>query len=445
MSPLRDSMGIDGAEDRPEDEDRMEGEEDLPGEGEDGAEPEEGDEGAEGPEEAGEVSTVEPEAAEVHEVRAARPRRRRHGKRRRRPGRRRPAEKKPSPHRKWHILIVALIIIVPVVGAAYFFWGPAGSIRKIDLLARPYNDFDTGVSGMAIAAFIDAGKPSAFSGQGDLKITLEGTQVYSGQIDVSESRAMRNLPLDQFAIGNGDYRVQFSFQGVTTSTTFTTTEIIEKLNFTAFNITHINNATLVPAGTARLGYTITLLNNADVTQLATDRDALQVEVFKSGASENKFTESVGAKTQVNKNFPVSGNGNYTLKATFTNSKVKPGSMYHKIEAFASDSNTETPYVLVSIPPTAVPKTDKTTARWNLADGGATFNFDALGSIAYEGATIWYYTWDFGDGYGDDSPVTSHTYTSPPATGEPLRYMVTLSVVDSNLQSASAQLELTVTV
>ncbi|MBM4248805.1 MAG: PKD domain-containing protein [Euryarchaeota archaeon] len=427
-------MGIDGAEDEPQEDDREE--DGRPGD--EGAEPSSGD---------GEVTVGGREEPEVHEVRARPPRRRRRGKGRHGTRRRGPEEpKRDSRTRRLYIIAIALITIVPVVGVAYFFWGPPGSIQKIDLLARPYADPDTGVSGMAIAAFIDAGKPSAFSGKGDLKISLDGTEVYSGQLDISESRAMRNLPLDQFAVGNGDYRVQFSFQGVTTSTFFTTNEIIERLNFTAFNITHITNATLVPDGNARLGYTVTFLSLADITQLATGRDGLQVEVFKNGAPENRFTDTIGTKTQVNKNFPVGGNGNYTLKATFTNSKVKPGSKYHKVEAEARDPYTNTSFVLVSIPPTAVPKTDKTTAQWKLADGGATFRFDALGSVAYEGATIVNYTWDFGDGYGDDSPVTTHTYTMPPVAGQPpLKYVVTLAVVDSNQQSVFEQLELTVTV
>jgi hypothetical protein len=432
MPPEKDEHGIDGAEDHPEDDDY--GEED-PGEdaGGDGGEP--GGGPPEGPE--------EPAETEVHEVSAERPRRRRHG--RRRHGRRRRPEDRPKPNMKLYAIVIGLVVIVPLVGAAWFFFGPAGSIRKIDLIARPYTDSETRVSGMALAAFIDAGKPSALSGTGDLKILRSGTNVYSGQVPVSDSRAMKNLPLNQFAVGNGDYRIEFSFQGAAMSTTFTISEIIEKVNLTSFCITTINNATLVQPGTARIGFTATFLNSADVTQLATDRDQFEVEVIRNGVSE-KHTEPVGSRFQLNKNYPVAGNGNYTVKATFLNSKVKPGSQYSRIESVGNDSATGAQVTRIFIPPTAVAKSDKSSAPWKLSEGGATFKFDATGSITYEGATIINYTWDYGDGLGEyEAPKSTHTYTSPvPAGVNQLDYVVTLTIVDSNEQASSAQITVTVT-
>jgi hypothetical protein len=336
------------------------------------------------------------------------------------------------------------VVIVPIVGAAWFFFGPAGSIRKIDLIARPYVDSDTRVTGMALAAFIDTGKPSSLSGSADLKIQLGGTSVYSGQVDVSDSRAMKNLPLNQFAVGNGDYRVQFTFQGAATSTMFTLSEIIEKVNLTAFNITTINNATLVQPGSARIGFTATFLSDNDVTQLATDRDQFELEIIREGVPE-KHTEPVGTKTQINQNYPVAGNGNYIVKATFHNSKVKAGTAHSTIEALANDSFTWQPFVVVSIPPTPVARSDKTAAPWKLSEGGATFKFDGTGSITYEGATMWNYTWDYGDGLGENVSKTTHTYTTPvPAGVDYLKYVVTLTVTDSNERSASTQIEVTVT-
>ena len=421
MSPLEDARGIDGADGYDEEE-----ESDEDSSGEDSGGGEEPDGGG--------------EEAEVHEVTAERPRRRR-----RRHGRRRRPKEGPKPNMKMYALVLGLVVIVPVVGAAWFFFGPACSIRKIDLIARPYVDSDTRVSGMALAAFIEAGKPSALSGTGDLKILRSGTSVYAGQVSVSDSRAMKNLPYNQFATGNGDYRVEFTFQGAATSTVFSITEIIEKVNMTSFNITTINNATLVQPGTARIGFTATFLNNAEVTQLATDKDTFEVEIIKGGASE-KHTESPGAKTQINKNYPVGGNGNYSLKAVFLNSKVKPGSQYARIEAQAVDYITGQPFTVVTIPPTAVAKSDKQSAAWKLSEGGATFKFDGTGSITYEGATIVNYTWEYGDELGEDGPKTTHTYTTNPAARgvDQLVYDVTLTITDSNGQSAAAKIQVTVT-
>jgi len=447
MAPLKDEHGIDGAEDYPEDEvndgeegsteedsgEEGPGEESPGGEGSGGEPVDEGTGGGPG---------ARPAEHDVHEVSAERPRRRRH--RRHKHRRRRHPEDEPNPNKKMYTIVVVAILIVTLVAGAWFFWGPAGSISKIDLITRSYKEDITNVSGMALLAIIDTGKPSSLSGSADLKITRDGTAVYSGQVEVSGSQVKKNLPYGQFATGNGEYRVQLTFQGFATTTLFTITEIIEKLNVIAFNLTTYNNATLVPPGSARVGFSVTFLNNNDAAQLATDKDSLEVEIIKGGVSE-KHTETVLSLTQVNRNYPVSGGGNYTVRATFSNSKVKAGSQYSKVEAMATDSFTKAPYVIVSIPPTSVPRSDKTTAQWKLADGGAVFKFDATASITYEGATFRNYTWDFGDGDGSIEPKATHTYTMPPGAGEPLRYVVTLTVVDSNELSASAQIEVTVTV
>jgi len=458
MAPLKDEHGIDGAEDYPGDEgdsgEEGSTEEDAGEEGSEEEGPAEEGSGEEGPgeegsgEEPADEGTGEgPEAPagepEVHEVSAERPRRRRH--RRRAHRRRRRPEDEPKPNTKRWAIIIGIIIIGTSIAGAWFFLGPAGSISKITLIARSYKEDVTNVSGMALLAMIDTGKPSSLSGSADLKISRAGTGVYSGQVEVSGSQAKKNLPYGQFATGNGDYRVELIYQGFATTTTFSIAEIIEKLEVTAYNITTVNNATLVPPGSARLGFTVTFLNNKDATQWATDKDSLEVEIIKGGVSD-KHAEIPRSLTQVKQNYPVSGNGNYTVRATFFNSKVKAGSQYSRIEAMATDTFTKAPYVLVSIPPTAVPRSDKTTAQWKLADGGAVFKFDATGSIAYEGATFWNYTWDFGDGDGSIEPKATHTYTMPPAVGEPpLKYVVTLTVVDSNEQAASTQIEVTVTV
>ena len=427
MSPMRDVHGIDGANDDPDDDE---------GSDEDGSGERPGqDEQAEGDDEA--IA----ENAPVHVVSAERPGRRRH--RRRKHGRRRPPVDEPKPNAKMYAIVIGLVVIVPIIGAAWFFLGPAGSIRKIDLIARPYVDPDTRVSGMALAAFIDTGKPSSLSGSAELKISLGSAGVFSSKVDVSDSKVLRNIPLNQFAIANGDYRVQVSFQGVTTSTVFTLTEIIEKLNVTAFDITNLNNATLVPPGSARLGFTATFLNKADITQLATDKDRLQVEIIKGGNVE-KYTETISARPQINKNYPVSGNGNYTVRATFTNSKVKAGSQYSTIEAMANDSQTRQPYTIVTIPPTANAGPDKS-AQWKLADGGAVVKFDGTASITYEGATVAVYSWDYGDFTGEEGSKTTHTYTQVPSASEQLKFNAILTITDSNGESSSDTLVVTVTV
>jgi len=410
MSPVKDDAGIDGAED--------------PDEGTEDAEP------------------------EVHEVVSEPAPRKKTSPPRSRPAKKRSYdEEEPAPKskKKLYAIVIGLIIIVPLIGVIYFYVGPPGNIKKIDLFARPYTKTDTEVSGLALAAFIDTGKPSQLSGTGNLVISYQGKDVYKDNVDVSDSKGLKDVPMNRFAVGNGDYRVQFSFEGFTARTVFSVSEIIEKLNATAYSMTHNTNATLIPDGQARLGFTATFTNIAGVTQLATKNDKLEVEIDR-GTNPEKHTENIAQKVQVNNNYTVPGNGNYTVKMTFTNSKVLTTSPYYNIVVTALDSSKDTPYVIVRIPPTSNAGPDKT-AQWKIVDGGAVVSFDGTGSVAYEGATIPLasYTWNFGDNIGEDGVAkTSHTYSTPPAAGDTLNYIAILTVTDTNGESSSDTCDVTVT-
>jgi hypothetical protein len=132
---------------------------------------------------------------------------------------------------------------------------------------------------------------------------------------------------------------------------------------------------------------------------------------------------------VESTYPLPGNGNYTVKATFQNSRMKAGSQYSSLVVQGSDSRTGTPYVLVTIPPMAEAGPDQT-VQYKLTDQGGKASFDGSKSIAYGGATIVSWQWDFADGFYDEGMKVDHTFASRNDNLNPF-YLVVLTVTDSN--------------
>ena len=439
-SPPKDEIGIDGAEEVLDEESDQEQEEEAEaGDEEEGVE--EAEEGAQAEKEGREEDVdgdEEPvEVAEVEEEQQ-RPVRRRPA--RTRPAGRRAYREEPKSKRKLYALALGIIILVPVIGIVYFFLGPPGDVKKIDLITRPFEREDG--SGVVLFAQIDTGKPSSLSGSADIIISLGGNTVYSGKIDVSDSRASKELQLADFATGNGDYTAKFIYQGFTQTTNFPVNEIIETMNATAWAINVTINATLAPVGTARLGVRVVMMSSSGVIQLATAKDSLEVEVGR-GAIPEKYTENVAGKAQFEKNYPLPGNGNYTVKVTFQNSNVKPGTKYSSITSVANDtSNLSHPYVYVAIPPQANAGPDQE-VPWKIQDQGAIVTLDGSRSMAYEGATISQYWWDYHDGTAEDQMIVTHKYPYKNNVETPF-YVATLTVTDSNGQISSDEVHIVVT-
>jgi hypothetical protein len=179
-----------------------------------------------------------------------------------------------------------------------------------------------------------------------------------------------------------------------------------------------------------------------VTQLASTKDRLVVEIGRGGTPE-KYTETMAKKTGFEKDFPIPGNGNYTVKITFLNSMVKTGSRFSEITVIANDSNNLShPYVHVAIPPLADAGPDQT-VPWKIQDGGAVVTLDGVRSMAYDGATIIQYWWNYNDGTAEDGAKVTHKYLEKNDPETPF-YVVTLTVTDINGQMSSDEVHIVVT-
>ena len=100
--------------------------------------------------------------------------------------------------------------------------------------------------------------------------------------------------------GNGEYTVQAKFQGKSSSTTFTESKLIEKLNVTAFNITRMTNSTL-DFGTARMGVRVIFMSSSNQSQMAIATDKLDIEITGGGGTSN-YTGNVANMMQLNVNY-----------------------------------------------------------------------------------------------------------------------------------------------
>lgn len=356
---------------------------------------------------------------------------------------------KGTPSKVWlHAVIVVLVIMVPIVGAVYFYYGPAGEIKKIDLIAHQYTNTTVsrageGIYGMFIVVHVDAGKPSSLSGSAELRVSLNGSVTYAGTIQIDGSRGIRRLPFSEFAVGRGDYRVEVSFQGKRASTIFPVRSIIEGINATAYVITNQLNATLVPPGKARIGVIVTFMDSAGISQKATPGDALEIKVAREGEAPAVYTPKIEGLAQYVATYPVPGNGNYTVSVAFLNSNIKKETPISRIETLALDVKSLQTTIPVRIPPTANAGPDRT-AQWKFSTGGAVVTFDGSGSIAYEGATLVNYYWNFGDDTGEEGVKVTHVYTKAPDPTSQLIYRVQLTVTDSNGEFATDEAYVTVT-
>ena len=295
----------------------------------------------------------------------------------------------------------------------------------------PYTSDVTGVTGLALAAFVDTGKPSELSGNAQLQISYNGSTVFSNSVPVSGSRSDYKLPLSKFAVGNGNYGISYAFQGFTSTANFPVNDLIQALNITANVITAQTCATLVQPGSALIGVYVVFLNSNDpnnsVSEVATGDDHLTIEITRDGVTE-KYPEALSASALFTKFYSAPGNGNYSVTATFQNSKVNPAtSPYYSIVGTAFNSSGGQ-FFQVQIPPYAVVDGGDKTIPWKI--GGVDVTFSATGSKAYEGATIASYWWDYHDNTVEQGVTVTHHYSEKqPALYD--SYLVTLSVTDSN--------------
>jgi len=232
--------------------------------------------------------------------------------------------------------LVALIIIVPIIAGVYYYLGPS---RLTELSISNVTPDDVDRKGVHIIGSATGGG-QLFSGDATLVIYYDDEQVYVGKATFKESLLNQYLPLDSFAVGNGEYELRLRYGGVEDRFYFDLDMLVEELGVYASGVYDIN----VP-GIARYecvyGYTVTFLTgwhywsetidpslwytwdlgfftagNTTNYRLTSDVEGgLTAKVFfedQAGKKTQISSQSIPAGTDFNGTVPIAADGTYSV-------------------------------------------------------------------------------------------------------------------------------------
>jgi len=232
--------------------------------------------------------------------------------------------------------LVALIIIVPIIAGAYYYLGPSRLTElKISNIA-PDNVDRRGIYIIGSAT----GGGQSFSKDADLIIYHDDEQVFVGKASFKQSLLNLFLPLDRFAVGNGEYEFRLRYGGVEDRFYYDLDMVVEELGVYATGAFNTNVPGIDPFECA-YSYTVTFLtgwhywtevidpsqwftwdlgyygaNNTTHYRLTTDVEGgLTAKVFvqnPSGTKTQVGTQTIPAGTDYNGTVVITALGTYSV-------------------------------------------------------------------------------------------------------------------------------------
>jgi hypothetical protein len=150
--------------------------------------------------------------------------------------------------------LVALIIIVPVVAGTYWYLGPSRLTELSISNIAPDNVEGKGIYIIGSAT----GGGQSFSKNADLIIYYADEQVYAGKATFKQSLLNQYLPLDRFAVGNGEYEFRLRYGGVEDRYYYELGMLVEELGVYATGAYDTNVPGIAPYECA-YSYTVTFM------------------------------------------------------------------------------------------------------------------------------------------------------------------------------------------
>jgi hypothetical protein len=128
--------------------------------------------------------------------------------------------------KKVTVILIALIIIVPVVAVVWYAWGPTrlDEIVITQVVLEDVNRKSVKLIGAA------EGGGSSFEEDVDLIIFYDDEQVYKGKVPFKDNLLNHNLPLNEFARGNGQYEFRLRYEEFKDSYFYDLVAVVEELN-----------------------------------------------------------------------------------------------------------------------------------------------------------------------------------------------------------------------
>jgi len=232
--------------------------------------------------------------------------------------------------------LVALIIIVPVVAGTYWYLGPSRLTELSISNIAPDNVEGKGIYIIGSAT----GGGQSFSKNADLIIYYADEQVYAGKATFKQSLLNQYLPLDRFAVGNGEYEFRLRYGGVEDRYYYELGMLVEELGVYATGAYDTNVPGIAPYECA-YSYTVTFMtgwhywtetidpsqwytwdlgyygiNNTTHYRLTTDVEGgLTAKVFvqdPSGRKTQVGTQTIPAGTDYNGTVVITTLGTYSV-------------------------------------------------------------------------------------------------------------------------------------
>lgn len=296
-----------------------------------------------------------------------------------------PPAKTPSTIKK-KLLITGAVIIILFASILGYVAIP----KPVDNVRLTVSEL-AGSDGIQLNMFVSTSSVYLFSGTGDVSISTNGVECYSGTVKVGNNAAIKQLEYSEFVEGNGEYTITTTFEGSSSEATHDVDFIVTDLNAEAAFLLEGTSQIALPEFTLSLGgetsnpvapprrafFTIESILHEDGVTVIAPGDSIKDKLLPmDGTVTTTYT-------------PVKG-GNYTVTVGIENEYTKATS------AFNSFSDSEV--ILINAAPIAKLSTNPTSATVL-----QTVEFDATASIddSFNLKQIVKYQFIFGDDWTFD--------------------------------------------
>ena len=317
------------------------------------------------------------------------------------------------------IVAVAVIVSAGVIGVWYNTLKSREKTGFTDVIIK---DYSLGSDSVTINIM---SIPPEYSGEAKIEISYDGNIVYPEHpVSINKGYGSVAVPYNEFVTENGNYTVEVVFKNKTATIHF-------NINFVVEDVTILANAVMdgtpkiwvqIPLGTSDINMSIDILKNGEIFNNYENEDFNSYN-STGGCYEGKYQYEVS--------------GNYTIRANWTNNKVKDNSPYKNPSPKSST-------FLINLAPVAKasPATQETSIEdddgWAYFYGGNSTDYDDDDStLVY----MWLFDTDHDDTQTNETNMndtrtgmnTSYQYTEDDLGGifhlQPKDHYVCLVVMD----------------
>lgn len=230
--------------------------------------------------------------------------------------------KKPSPWVKRILVVTVVIVLIIVAIFAFIYFGT--DVTNVTVALEPDPDYDK----LNVSVLVGSSGMASVAGDADLEITYQDNVIYTSKVSINDDGTGKvQIPYNAFVEENGDYFIQVKYEGEESFiVTYEERYVVEDLNITA-------EVGKVASG-GQMNVTVTMLDKSGgmMTPRGAEITIDEIDLIDDPdlpiVSEEDPESVSGSNYRVQ--FPYDQGGNYSIRVTVENSRVKPDSDYHTI-------------------------------------------------------------------------------------------------------------------